>query len=92
MEFAEKQNCITMKTLLLKNWNIMRVLRLAIAVWLLISAFQTKEIMFGLLGGLLLIMAVMNVGCCGANGCAAPMVKRKNKLQKGDEINYEEIT
>jgi hypothetical protein len=81
-----------MKTLLLKNWNIMRVLRLAIAVWLLVSAFQTKEIMFGLLGGMLLVLAVMNVGCCGANGCATPRATRKNKLQKGNEINYEEIT
>jgi hypothetical protein len=81
-----------MKTLLLKNWNIMRVLRLAIAVWLLVSAFQAKEIMFGLLGGLLLIMAVMNVGCCGVNGCATPMPTRKKTSQKEGGIDYEEIT
>lgn len=80
-----------MKTLLLKNWNLMRILRMAIGVWAIIAAFQTKEVVLGLMGGLLLITAVMNIGCCGVRECA-PQGPDKNLSQKPGEINYEEIT
>jgi len=81
-----------MKTLLLKNWNLMRLLRLAIGVWALIEAFQTRQVLLGLMGALLVVMAVMNIGCCGVSGCNTPMKTRKNSSQKPEEINYEEIT
>ena len=79
-----------MKILLLKNWNLMRILRMAIAVWAIIAAFQTKEVALGLIGGLLLIMAVMNIGCCGVRACP-PQGPDKKLSQKPGEINYEEI-
>jgi hypothetical protein len=81
-----------MKTLLLKNWNLIRVLRLAIGVWAVIVAFQTKAVVLGLMGGILLVMALMNIGCCGISGCRTPMTARKNLSQKPEEVNYEEIT
>jgi hypothetical protein len=81
-----------MKTLLLKNWNLIRVLRLAIGVWAVIAAFQTKVAVLGLMGGILLVMAFMNIGCCGVSGCRTPMTTRKNQFQKSEEVNYEEIT
>ena len=81
-----------MKTILLRNWNLMRVLRLAIGVWAIIASFQSKEAVLGLMGGLLLVMAVMNIGCCGVSGCRTPTTTRKNTSQKTEEVNYEEIT
>lgn len=81
-----------MKTLLLKNWNIMRLLRLAIGVWAIIAAYQSGEALLGLMGGLLLVMAVMNIGCCGVGGCNTQMTTRKKSSQKTEEISYEEIT
>ena len=68
----------------------MRMLRLAIGVWAIIAAFQTKEVVLGLMGGLLLITAVMNIGCCGVRDCTAQSPD-KNLSQKPEEINYEEI-
>ena len=71
-----------MKTLLLKNWNLMRLLRLAIGVWAIILAFQRGEAILGLMGGLLILMAVMNNGCCGINNCATKTSRNKNSIQK----------
>ena len=70
----------------------MRVLRLAIGVWCIIAAFQTREAVLGLVGGLLLLMAVVNIGCCGVSKCSTQMTAGKNRSQKPEEINYEEIT
>lgn len=60
----------------------MRLLRLAIGVWAIIAAFQTKETLLGLMGGLLLLMAVMNIGCCGVSSCRTPMTTRKKVISK----------
>lgn len=78
--------------MILKNWNIMRLLRLAIGVWALVSAIQTGQGALGLLGGVVLAMAIFNIGCCGVNGCA-PRASTNKKLSKTPgEIEYEEIT
>ena len=70
----------------------MRLLRLAIGVWAVIAAFQTREAVLGLVGVLLLVMAVMNIGCCGVSGCATNRPANKNSSQKPEEVSYEEIT
>ena len=81
-----------MKTILLRNWNLMRVLRLSIGVWAIIAAFQTKEAVLGVMGGVLLVMGVMNIGCCRVSSCGTPMTTKKSISQKTEEITYEEIT
>ncbi len=68
----------------------MRMLRMAIGVWAIIAAFQTKEVVLGLMGGLLIVLAVMNIGCCGIGVCTAQSPD-KNLSQKPEDINYEEI-
>ncbi len=81
-----------MKTLLLKNWNIMRLLRLAIGIWALIAAFQSKEFLVALMGGALIVMAIMNVGCCGAGGCNTYSKTNKKTSEIPKEVTYEEIS
>ena len=44
-----------MKTLLLKNWNLMRILRLVIGIWAMVEAIQSKEPLLGIMGGILLL-------------------------------------
>ncbi len=48
----------------------MRVLRLALGLLVIWQAVQFGEWAAGLLGGLFVIIAFTNTGCCGANGCA----------------------
>ncbi len=81
-----------MKALSFKNWNIMRFLRLAIGAWALEDAFQNSIPLLGFLGALLVIMAVMNIGCCGINRCDARLTGREKNDQKRSESDYEEIT
>ena len=81
-----------MKTMILKNWNIMRLLRLAIGVWAIISAIQTGHEALGLLGAVVLAMAILNIGCCGVNGCVPRSAQNKKPPKNPGEIEYEEIT
>lgn len=78
--------------MILKNWNLMRLLRLAIGVWAIISAIQTGQEALGLLGAVVLAMAIFNIGCCGVNGCAPRSEQNKKSPKNPGEIEYEEIT
>ncbi len=75
-----------MKTVL-RNWNIMRGLRLALGIFAIVQAFTQKDTVLGIIGGFLLFTALANIGCCGSNGC---VVNYKTK-QNNKEIEYEEL-
>ncbi len=72
---------------ILNNWSIMRGLRLILGIAALLQAFIQKDITLGLLAAFLLLTAIANIGCCGANGCAVNF--RQNRKEK--EIIYEEL-
>ena len=73
---------------ILNNWTIIRFLRLAIAIVILIQAIYQKDFAFGVLALLLMLMAIANVGCCGAGGCKVDVRNKKNKHE--EELIYEE--
>ena len=75
-----------MKTIF-NNWNVMRLLRLALGISALVQAFIQRDITVGLLAGFLLFTAIANVGCCGSNGCAINF----NNTKKQREVLYEEL-
>jgi len=78
MGFVGKTNTITdiLKKEIMKTiwygWNFMRGLRLVMGLAAVGQAIATKEWIVGLAGGFLVFMALANIGCCGANGCAVP--------------------
>lgn len=74
--------------MLLKGWNMMRLLRLVLGIIIIGQAFAGKDVVLGILGFLLTGMALLNMGCCGVNGCAVP--SQRNTGSK--DIHYEEIT
>jgi hypothetical protein len=75
---------------LLIDWNLMRFVRLGLAVYIGIEAFETQSILSGLLAAFLLYQVVTNTGCCAANGCAIP--KNKKNSDNTSDVEYEEIT
>ncbi|TCD01531.1 hypothetical protein [Pedobacter psychroterrae] len=77
-----------MKTILIKNWNIMRLLRLGMGIFIITQGVLAKEWAFILMGSLLSLMATFNIGCCGTSGCSFPTPKHKDI---GKDITYEEI-
>ena len=76
-----------MKNTLLANWNFMRLFRLLIGVAILVQALVSKDVMFALAGLFFTVLPLLNIGCCGVNGCATPT----NKEIKNKEISYEEV-
>lgn len=72
----------------LSNWNFMRVLRLALGIYIIVQGFVDNQWLFVVLGGLFSLMPLLNIGCCGASGCNTPVRKSNKKLE---DISYEEV-
>jgi len=53
-----------------QRWDFVRILRLVIGVTVIGQAFIMQEWLLGIGGGMLTTMAVLNIGCCGTQGCA----------------------
>lgn len=72
----------------LSNWNFMRVLRLALGIYIIVQGFVDNQWLFVALGGLFSLMPLLNIGCCSASGCNTPVRKSNKKLE---DISYEEV-
>ena len=72
----------------LKNWNVLRVIRLVFGVYVLIQGVYARDMSYLLIGGLFTLMPVLNIGCCSTSGCAT--LNRKNEITTED-ISYEEV-
>lgn len=57
----------------------MRLLRLALAIAIIYQGIELEQWLFVVIGGLFALMPLMNIGCCGNNGCATPLPKTKQK-------------
>jgi len=73
---------------IIKGWNFVRLVRLALGLYIMIESIMTKEWILACAGLFLTGTAVFNVGCCGAYGCQ-PMIKSNAGPVK--EIIYEEV-
>jgi hypothetical protein len=71
----------------LRNWNILRVVRLALGIAIIIQGVQASEWMFVVLGTMFSLMPIFNLGCSGGN-CSVP--NRKNIVQE-EEVIFEEV-
>jgi len=65
----------------LKNWDFMRVLRLAAGVFIIMQGVYAKEWLLIIVGGMFTILPLLNIGCCGVSGCSTS-VSRKNKVNE----------
>ncbi len=54
----------------LQNWNVMRLLRLAMGILTGVQGLQSGEWLIASLGGLFSITALLNVGCGSTAGCS----------------------
>lgn len=73
----------------LQQWNLMRIIRLALALIIFGQGFIVKDWTFFVMGALLALMAFMNIGCCGTAGCSLPTSSKTN--QHNQNISYEEV-
>lgn len=73
----------------IKTFGYWRLLRIIFGAIALVQAFILHDIILGVAGTVVAGMAVLNMGCCGVNGCNTNL-NRKN-TNGTDEINYEEV-
>ena len=72
----------------LKGWGLMRSIRLLLGILIVVQGIQTKDWSFAILGGLLSLMPIINIGCCGAYGCRTAAKSDNNRTET---ITYEEV-
>ena len=70
---------------ILKNWDLMRIIRLLLSGIVIVYAIDSKEYGFLILGGFLLFQVIMNISCCGSTGCSVTKDKSKENIY-GDQI------
>jgi hypothetical protein len=73
---------------LTQNWGFMRIIRLIIGGYALFEAVRSSDIFIGIMGTVILGMALFNIGC-GPQGCGVPT--NRSKSTHSEEIEYEEV-
>lgn len=63
----------------LRTWNFMRVLRLALGIFVIAQGIQSKEWWFVVMGGLFSLMPILNIGCYGVSACNTSISKNNKK-------------
>lgn len=71
----------------LQNWNFMRGLRLVLGIIVIIQALIAWDIMLGIMGVFLIIMPLLNLGCCSAGACYT----NNNQIKNNTPIEFEEV-
>lgn len=75
----------------LSNWDVMRFIRLALGVAIMIQGFVMKDWSFVFIGGAFSLMPIFNIGCC-ANSCKnKSTIRNKTQPKPIEETTYEEI-
>ncbi|MCD8540757.1 MAG: hypothetical protein LRY55_14035 [Leadbetterella sp.] len=74
-----------MKTFL-RNWNLSRILRLAIGIAVVVQGILVTDWMLISLGALFSLMPLMNIGC-SATGTCSPRYPSKDS----NDFTYKEI-
>jgi hypothetical protein len=82
---------IKMMEAIAQQWNFMRILRLVVGIWGIYSSITDSQPLFGILGGGFILQALLNVGCCGSNGCKIPQNKNQPTTNT-KETEYEEVS
>lgn len=72
----------------LRNWNFIRVLRLALGIYIIAQGVIENQWMFVALGALFSLMPLLNIGYCSASGCNTPV---SNSNKKVEDISFEKI-
>lgn len=80
---------ITMNTNTISGF--MRALRFIFGALAIVQGIANHDIVLGALGLAVSGMALFNVGCCGANGCATNSKFSKKDTQEVTDIDYTEV-
>lgn len=71
------------------NWNIFRILRLALGLFLMTEAIRTGNWFMTAFAAAMFIMPLLNIGCCAGGNCAVP--ENKSSDINSEEVEFEEV-
>ncbi len=60
-----------MREQILTGWNFRRILSMVLGGIVIIQAFNEKQWAVALFGGGIMLMALLNKGCCASSGCSS---------------------
>jgi len=69
-----------------KSWNFLRILRLAMGIFLIVEAVKSGMWFLVCVGVIFVAMPLFNIGCCAAGNCSLP---KGNFREKGDALKDE---
>lgn len=75
---------------IIKNWGVMRVIRLAVGLYAFYEVIKNPDFLLGAMAAILILMAIFNVGC-GAQGCGIPTSTKSSPKSTDEDVSYEEI-
>jgi hypothetical protein len=76
----------------LKNWSVMRFLRLAVGAWALTNGMMQKDFLLLGLSAFVLFQAITNTGCCAAGNCSTSVNKKADtKDALKEPVEFEEV-
>ena len=71
-----------------KNWNFVRLLRLAIGIFLVVEAVKSGMWILVAVAAVFVAMPLLNIGCCATGNCS---VRGRHSKNINDEVEYEVI-
>lgn len=77
-------------TLFLKNWTVIRLMRLSLGGFILYDGIRSQEWLFIAFGVYFTGLAILNLGCFGAQQCSVPTTKN-NSVDQKVETKFEEV-
>lgn len=76
----------------LKDWSLMRFLRLAVGAWALTNGMMQKDFLLLGLSAIVLFQAITNTGCSATGNCNTPTSKKTNtKDALKEPVEFEEV-
>lgn len=72
----------------LKTWNLMRVLRLALGIFIVVQGIIAGDYLLVGAGVLFSLMPIMNIGCCRTSACNTTFRKNNGNIK---DVSYEEV-
>lgn len=73
------------------NWSVMRAIRLAMGIFILIQGWLVADYLFAFAGLLFSVLALLNLGCCSTGGCYTSSTRKKEPNEQSRETVYEEV-
>ena len=75
---------------MLAGWNWIRIVRLVFGGAGLVQGISTHNNVLTVIGALLLIQGIFNVGCCGTS-CAQGTLNNQSAQKPMEDVQFEEV-